>query len=154
MTLWFVDASVLLASEDPDDQHHHDAIRLLAGAEPLGSLDLAYYEVSNVAVRAWHDPLADLRLRARVAAVADDGGIVRADAALLSRAVAVADAHGSRCTTPRTWRGPIVLVANSSVAISAIWSRKVWHGSQAMPWERSDPPLRQRTRSRLQPSRR
>ncbi len=94
MTQWFVDASVFLASEDPDDAHHRDSILLLAGTEPLSTLDLVYYEVGNVALRAWHDSMADIRLRARVAAVADDGGVVRADAALLSGAVEVAVAHG------------------------------------------------------------
>lgn len=94
MTLWFIDASVLLASEDADDPHHLDAIRLLAGAEPIATLDLAYYEVSNVALRVWHDTAADRRSRRRVTAIAEDGGLVRADPALLSSAARVAAEHG------------------------------------------------------------
>lgn len=91
MTLWFLDASVLLASEDPDDANHHDAARLLVASDPLATLDLAYYEVTNVAVRAWCDPSAAGRLRERVEAVADDGGLARADSALLAEAAAIAD---------------------------------------------------------------
>lgn len=94
MTLWFLDASVLLASEDIDDENHGDASRLLNGADRLATLDLAFYEVSNVAVRTWRDPSAAHRLRERVAAVADDGGLIRADVALLANATTVADEHG------------------------------------------------------------
>lgn len=50
-----LDASVLLACEDPDDDHHEHAVRLLTGPDPLATLDLAYYEVTNVAVRVWRD---------------------------------------------------------------------------------------------------
>lgn len=94
MNLWLLDASILLASEDPDDIHHHDARRLLEGTDPLATLDLAFYEVTNVAIRSWHDSSAAHRLRSRVAAVGDDGGLVRADAALLERAVGIADENG------------------------------------------------------------
>ncbi|WOQ17497.1 PIN domain-containing protein [Raineyella sp. W15-4] len=94
MNLWLLDASVLLASEDSDDQHHRDAVRLLNRDDPLATLDLAYYEVANVAVRAWRDPAAADRLRARVAALADDGGLERADPALLASATAIAGDHG------------------------------------------------------------
>jgi predicted nucleic acid-binding protein len=90
---WFLDASVLLASEDPDDENHEDAKRLLGGSNPLATVDLAFYEVTNVAVRAWRDPSAAHRLRERVAAVGEDGGIIRADSALLAQAAVVADEH-------------------------------------------------------------
>lgn len=94
MSLWLLDASVLLAREDPDDEHHPDALRLLRGDDPLATLDLAYYEVTNVAVRSWRDPAAARRLRERVKAVADDGGLVRAEPQLLAAAAAIADEHG------------------------------------------------------------
>lgn len=94
MSLWLLDASILLAGEDPDDEHHHDAVRLLRGSEPLATLDLAYYEVTNVAVRSWQDPAAAHRLRERVKAVADDGGLVRAEPGLLAAATVVAGDHG------------------------------------------------------------
>lgn len=89
-----MDASVLLASEDADDENHQDARRLLAGGELVTTLDLAFYEVTNVAVRAWRDHSAAHRLRERVAALADDGGLVRAESLLLAIAAALAEEHG------------------------------------------------------------
>jgi predicted nucleic acid-binding protein len=85
---------VLLASEDPDDKNYRDARRLLVGSDPLATLDLAFYEVTNVAVRAWHDLPAAHRLRERIAAVADDGGLLRVNAAIMADAAAVAEEHG------------------------------------------------------------
>lgn len=93
MTLWLVDASVLLAAEDSDDENHPAATRLLVGADPLATLDLAYYEVSNVALHAWRDRDAAERLRHRVVAVEEDGGLVRADDALLAAAAELAEEH-------------------------------------------------------------
>jgi predicted nucleic acid-binding protein len=94
LNLWLLDASVVLASEDVDDEHHHDARRLLSGTDPLATLDLAFYEVANVAVRSWRDRSAGARLRQRLRAIADDGGLVRADEELLTDACALADKHG------------------------------------------------------------
>ena len=94
MNLWFLDASVLLACEDADDDNHHAARRLLVGDDPLATLDLAFYEVINVAVRAWGDQDAAQRLSARIVAVAEDGGLRRADALLLGNAAAIAEQHG------------------------------------------------------------
>lgn len=90
---WLADASVLLAREDLDDAHHADACALLEGPGPVATLDLAYYEVTNVAVRAWADAAAATRLRGLVAALADDGGLVRADEVLVSRAAELASRH-------------------------------------------------------------
>jgi predicted nucleic acid-binding protein len=94
VTLWLLDASVLLASEDTDDAHHLAAVRLLRGEDPLATLDLAYYEVANVAVRAWGDEAAAGRLSQRLAALGEDGGLVRADATLLQDAAQTAAASG------------------------------------------------------------
>ncbi len=93
MNLWLLDASVLLAGEDADDDHHWDALRLMGGEDPLATLDLAFYEVTNVAVRVWGDPQAAWRLRERVAAIGEDGGLVRADAPLLSEAASIVGEH-------------------------------------------------------------
>lgn len=93
MSIWVIDASVLLAREDPDDENHLDACQLLDGSDSLATIDLAFYEVTNVAVCSWRDPSAARRLRERVAAVADDGGLVRADSALLSAAATIAAQH-------------------------------------------------------------
>jgi predicted nucleic acid-binding protein len=94
LNLWVLDASVLLADEDLSDEHHDAARRLLRSPDPLATLDLAFYEVTNVAVRSWRDPSAALRLGERVAAVADDGGLIRADPLLLATATAIAEEHG------------------------------------------------------------
>ena len=57
MTTLLLDASVLLAAFDPDDDHHEPARNLLeADAVTIATLDLARYEVANVAVRAWRAP--------------------------------------------------------------------------------------------------
>ncbi len=94
MTFWFVDASVLLAREDADDDQHEAARELLAGDATLATLDLAYYEVANVAVRAWRDVQAASRLQGLVAAIAADGGLTRADETLIAHAVRFADTEG------------------------------------------------------------
>lgn len=94
MKRWLLDASVLLASEDSDDVNHQEANQLLEGADPLSTLDLAFYEVSNVAVRSWRDLEAARRLRERTVAVAEDGGLVRADAQLTEAAARIAERHG------------------------------------------------------------
>jgi predicted nucleic acid-binding protein len=94
MTPWLVDASVLLAAEDADDGNHDAAVELLEAAHPLLTLDLAFYEVSNVALRAWHDQEAADRLRNRVAAIADDRGVIRSEPSLLERAERIAVDHG------------------------------------------------------------
>lgn len=93
MTLWLLDASVLLSTEDPDDEHHDDAVRLVGHEDPLATLDLAFYEVANVALRAWRDRSAAERLRERVIALAEDGGLTRVDSSLLADAIAIADEH-------------------------------------------------------------
>jgi len=94
MTVWFADASVLLAREDADDDQHHAVRQLLSGEVPLATLDLAYYEVSNVAVRAWRDLDAARRLRGLVRALAGDGGLLRVDEALVGEATVIAERHG------------------------------------------------------------
>lgn len=92
--MWFADASVLLAREDAEDDQHDAARRLLSGRTPLATLDLAFYEVSNVAVRAWHDPEAAGRLQGLVDALANDGGLIRVDESLVAEAAAIAERRG------------------------------------------------------------
>jgi len=94
VTVWFVDASVLLAREDADDDQHEAARQLLAGDATLATLDLAFYEVGNVAVRAWRDGQAAGRLQSLVDAIAADGGLVRVDEALIAHAVRIAETEG------------------------------------------------------------
>jgi predicted nucleic acid-binding protein len=85
-----VDASVLLAAEDRDDRNHSDASSLLRSTEPLATLDLAFYEVTNVADVVWQDPIAGARIRRRVSLIAADGGLVRVDDSLADHAAALA----------------------------------------------------------------
>jgi predicted nucleic acid-binding protein len=94
LTLWFADASVLLARADVDDPEHDATRTLLAGTAPIATLDLAFYEVTNVALRAWHDRVAARSLRELVSALGDDGGLVRVDESLAAAAAGLADQHG------------------------------------------------------------
>jgi predicted nucleic acid-binding protein len=87
--LTFLDASVLLAAEDVDDANH-DASAALLKTGALSTLDLAVYEVTNVAELRWQDPEASLRLRERVWAIAELGVLVRVDQALAERAAQIA----------------------------------------------------------------
>lgn len=94
MTTLFLDASVLLAAFDPDDDHHEPASALLTDAKTtLATLDLARYEVANVAVRAWRAPESVAPLLAAVEQVADDGGMVVSTSSLLTRAAELAEHH-------------------------------------------------------------
>lgn len=93
MIRWLIDASVLLAAEDPGDVNHDAAVELLESSDPLLTLDLALYEVSNVAVHAWRDHSAADRLRSRISAIADEGGVVRAQPSLLEIAERIAIQH-------------------------------------------------------------
>lgn len=88
-----LDASVLLAAEDTDDPYHGDARRLLESGQALATLDLAAYEVTNVAERRWHDPTAGARLRERIWLIATYGQLVRADRALVDAAAQIARTH-------------------------------------------------------------
>jgi len=89
-----LDASVLLAAFDPEDDHHEPARGLLEDEETtLATLDLARYEVANVAVRAWRSPDSVSQLLAAVDRLADDGGVLTSTGTLLARAAEVAEHH-------------------------------------------------------------
>jgi len=94
VTTLLLDASVLLAAFDPEDDHHEPARALLEGEETsLATLDLARYEVTNVAVRAWRAPESVASLLAAVDRLADDGGVLASTGTLLARAAEVAERH-------------------------------------------------------------
>ena len=59
----------------------------------LMTLDLAHYEIANVAVRAWAAPSLVGPLLAALERVADDGGVIASSNALLSRAAELAERH-------------------------------------------------------------
>lgn len=94
MTTLFLDASVLVAAFDPEDDHYEPASTLLVNAETtLATLDLARYEVANVAVRAWRAPDSVAPLLAAVEQLADDGGVLVSTSSLLTRAAELAERH-------------------------------------------------------------
>jgi predicted nucleic acid-binding protein len=93
MTTWLPDASVLLAWEDRDDDHHEGAKRLLESEAQLVTLDLAWYEVTNVAITAWRDRDAARRVQRVVSALDDAGGLVRCDRSLIADAGDLAALH-------------------------------------------------------------
>ena len=94
MTTLLLDASVLLAAFDPEDDHHEPARALLADTEAtLATLDLARYEVANVAVRAWGAPESVTPLLAAVEQLANDGGVFASTTSLLAHAAELAEHH-------------------------------------------------------------
>ncbi len=94
MTALLVDSSAILAAFDPDDPHQEDALTILAdGALTLMTLDLARYEVTNVAVRAWRAPEVVGSLLAALERIEQDGGVVTSTGMFMSRAAEVAERH-------------------------------------------------------------
>jgi predicted nucleic acid-binding protein len=94
VTTLLLDASVLLAAFDPEDDHYEPARALLEDDEvTLSTLDLARYEVANVAVRAWRAPESVASLLAVVERLADDGGVLLSTDTLLTRAAEIAERH-------------------------------------------------------------
>ena len=94
MTTLLLDASVLLAAFDPEDDHYKPARSLLEDDEvTLATLDLARYEVANVAVRAWRAPESVAPLLAVIERIADDGGVFISTDTLLTRAAEIAERH-------------------------------------------------------------
>lgn len=94
MTTLLLDASVLLAAFDPEDDHHGPARGLLEDdGVSLATLDLARYEITNVAVRAWRAPQSVAPLLAAVERLANDGGVLLSTDTLLTRAAEIAERH-------------------------------------------------------------
>jgi len=94
VTTLLLDASVLLAAFDPEDDHHEPARALLEDDKvTLATLDLARYEVVNVAVRAWRAPESVGPLLAVIERLADDGGVLLSTDTLLTRAAEIAERH-------------------------------------------------------------
>jgi predicted nucleic acid-binding protein len=94
VTTLLLDASVLLAAFDPEDDHYEPARALLEDEEAtLATLDLARYEVANVAVRAWRAPESVAPLLAAIERLSGDGGILASTGALLTQATELAERH-------------------------------------------------------------
>lgn len=94
MSTLLLDASVILAAFDSDDELHGSSKTLLADPDvTLTTLDLARYEVASVAVRAWCELGRVAPLLEAVERISDDGGVVTSTTTLLSRAAKLADEH-------------------------------------------------------------
>ncbi len=94
MSTLLLDASVILAAFDSDDEFHGASKALLADPDvTLATLDLARYEVANVAVRGWRELGRVAPLLEAVDRIAGDGGVIPSTTALLSRAAKLADDH-------------------------------------------------------------
>jgi predicted nucleic acid-binding protein len=94
VTTLLLDASAVLAAFDPSDRHHDAAKALLTDPHvTLATLDLARYEVANVAVRGWNEPDAVVPLLSALERIADDGGVIESTGALLSLASELATRH-------------------------------------------------------------
>ncbi len=92
MSTLFLDASAILAAFDSDDEMHEAAKAVLADADvSLATLDLARYEVANVAVRAWREPTRVPPLLEAIDRIADDGGVAPCTTTLLTRAAELAE---------------------------------------------------------------
>jgi predicted nucleic acid-binding protein len=71
-----LDASVILAAFDSDDELHEPSRTILTDPEiTLMTLDLARYEVANVAIRAWRAPDRVAPLLEAIDRISDDGAI-------------------------------------------------------------------------------
>jgi predicted nucleic acid-binding protein len=89
-----LDASVLLAAFDRDDEHREPAAALLIDPDlVLLTLDLARYEVANVAVRSWRTPDAVAPLLEAIEQLTLDGGVIASGHQLLLLSAQFADQH-------------------------------------------------------------
>jgi predicted nucleic acid-binding protein len=89
-----IDASVILAGFNRDDRCHEAAAALLAeDSITLATIDLARYEVTNVAIRAWSSPEAVGPLLSALGRIEDDGGVLDSSGALIARAAELAQDH-------------------------------------------------------------
>jgi predicted nucleic acid-binding protein len=89
-----LDASAILAAFDADDDQHEPARAILTDAAcALATLDLARYELANVAIRAWRAPDRVTPLLEAIARISGDGGVLLSTTALLTRAAQLAEEH-------------------------------------------------------------
>ncbi|HTR73262.1 MAG TPA: PIN domain-containing protein [Solirubrobacteraceae bacterium] len=94
MSVLLLDASVILAAFDTDDEQHEPALALLSDPEvSIATLDLARYEVANVAVRAWGERVRIAAMFEAIDRISADGGVTPSTNTLLTRAAEIADEH-------------------------------------------------------------
>lgn len=89
-----LDASVWIASRDPDDLYQPSALELTFDTDrEAATLDLTFYEVSNSVVRRWGDAVAAAKL-CRSLELRCKENIVRADPGVMEATSAIAVEHG------------------------------------------------------------
>lgn len=94
MSKLLLDASAILAAFDSDDDLHEPALTILTDpAVTLTTLDLARYEVANVAIRAWRTPAHVTPLLEAIDRISGDGGVLLSTSTLLTRAAQLAEEH-------------------------------------------------------------
>ncbi len=94
MSTLLLDASVILAAFDSDDELHGPSRALLTNpAVTLTTLDLARYEVVNVAVCGWRELGRVAPLLEAIDRISGDGGVVASTTTLLNRAAKLAVEH-------------------------------------------------------------
>ena len=92
MTAVMVDSSVLLAACDrEDDEWEASAAVLRDPGVTVSTLDLARYEVANVAVRSWRSPDDVAALREAIERIGEDGGVFRSTLELIAAAAKLAN---------------------------------------------------------------
>jgi predicted nucleic acid-binding protein len=94
MSALLLDASVVLAASDYDDDNRAAALALLADESlTLTTIDLARYEVANTAARGWSKPEKVAPLLRVLDRIEDDGGIVDSSQTLIAHAAELAERH-------------------------------------------------------------
>jgi predicted nucleic acid-binding protein len=89
-----LDASVWIASRDPEDRHQAPALELTFDTDQAAAvLDLTFYEVSNGIVRRWGDAAAAAKL-CRSVELRCKGNVVRVDPGLVEATAEIALEHG------------------------------------------------------------
>jgi predicted nucleic acid-binding protein len=89
-----LDASTILAAFDSEDEMHEPSKTIML--DPLvtiATLDLARYEVANVAIRAWRSPTSVTALLEAIDRIEGDGGVHASTTTLLSGAAKLAEEH-------------------------------------------------------------
>ncbi len=95
MTAVMVDSSVLLAAFDRQDGEWEASASVLRDPElTVSTLDLARYEVANVAVRSWASPEDVRTLLEAIERISEDGGVVRSTIELVAAASELANESG------------------------------------------------------------
>jgi predicted nucleic acid-binding protein len=95
VTSVMVDSSVLLAAFDRQDAEWRASASVLRNPSfTVSTLDLARYEVANVAVRSWRSPDDVAVLLEAIERIGEDGGVVRSTVQLIAGAAELANESG------------------------------------------------------------